>query len=161
MIYTSPTIPLKEDEVHEITQVKKTPAKKKKSTPKKKEVSQRVKTTEATIQLAQPKITTEQKKVEVEQKKPAVRQVKVEQPKSRILQVKQGQILKSPADIAYTTNIPVDALNSAFRKISQMKPKGGAPLIQEQGSEWKMNYSLEYILSLQAVQEVLRGVEAK
>lgn len=176
MIYTSPTIKIREEDMHEVAKISPPPAAKKKrpATQKKKKVSAstKVQTPNIVVAVGAPTVKTglHEKVVPVRVKpKPVetpVRAPKQELPPAPIsidsvLQITAGNKLKSPADIAYTTGIGVEDLNNFFHTLSGVKDSSGKPLIYMKESNWHLNFLKQVVASNAKVKEALNVLKAK
>jgi hypothetical protein len=171
MVFTSPTIPIAEEHLHEVAKkpaltVDGRPRKKPgpkpgfkrppKEEPKKEKVVQDlplvkieppkeepvdVIVTPVPIKATVPKVT-----VKAEQKK---RSVARKIPASALLEVKAKNELKAPSEIAYAhEGVSVDQVLDLFNKLSTTKGGNGKTIIEQKDGKWFMNYTKEYIAKL-------------
>lgn len=174
MIYTSPTIEVKGEDVHEVIKSAAVPQKiEKQSTPSQKEQQKKLAAVQAnrkafirekpSVELKpfDPHITTEQVQVN-----PHKREIYDENPVRTFLQKLltpiKGTELKPASAIADETHLPVEKINEVLAKISRLRSNTNSPLLVQKDTAWHLSYmkdlTISAILKSESMINYLKGI---
>jgi len=173
MLYTSPTIEVAEEELHELVHTPiplappaAEPAKKRAYVKKIKEapekfrerisVSAKASTASAVFEAASPHIITQQARPAVASE-PSAKELL-----QKLLQPSKGTELKTSAQLAYELSLPVEKINEIFSMIAKIKGPSG-PLMVQKDTAWHLNYmkdiTIGIVLRSPAIISLLKGLE--
>jgi len=151
MVYTSPTIKVSEDEVHEVAKVsppKRTPAPKPPATAKQIRTANVPETrrisSAATPAVAEVKVSSPPVEVITEKK----RKIPTESLLQKILTPVRGVELRKAAEIAYETGANVEDINRFLVQLSEKKGVTGLPVIYQKQGVWYLNYTKEIAFAM-------------